>query len=94
MPFGVPWNQAIGELRVKYEEYETDKSELETVSSLKVEFGRVACGFRREDAFDEYYRTLHNVVELSRPGLCEGLYLPRPPLTGLKALEAHQTHSQ
>jgi hypothetical protein len=67
VPIVVQWNEAIGNLAVKYEEYETDVSEPQTVSSLEIEFGRIARWFGREYAFDEYYRTLHNFVELSTP---------------------------
>jgi hypothetical protein len=71
VPFGVSWNEAIGALGIKYEtvEYESENSETELAeekSSLEIEFGGLARWVGRPYAFDEYARTLHNFVELSK----------------------------
>jgi hypothetical protein len=64
VPFEVSWNEAIGALVIKYETDE-DEAEAEEKSSLEIEFSRVSRWFGRPCAFDEYYRTLHNFVEVS-----------------------------
>lgn len=79
VPFGVSWNEAIGMLLIKHE---TDESEPDGITSLQIVYSRVARWFGRDYAFDEYYRTLHNYVELSKiPGveMREAEFFNEPP---------------
>jgi hypothetical protein len=66
VPFTVAWNEAIAALGIKCEtiRYETGEIE-EEKSSLEIEFGGVARWVGWPYAFDEYYRSLHNFVEVS-----------------------------
>jgi hypothetical protein len=56
--YRVEWNPAIGQVSIEYNSF--DK-----VSSLFIRFTRVGSWQGWPFAFDEYYRSLHNLVELS-----------------------------
>jgi hypothetical protein len=58
LPYKVEWNRAIG--RVSIEHNPEDE-----VNLLLIKFSRIASWHGWPFAFDEYYRTLHNFIELS-----------------------------